>query len=281
MVLREAPPPGRSVDQLRAHYLVEKELALRLKNSRPADRLSLYAQVYDELFERVREHPQLRKKANPDERRKRIEAELAVLKCFMAPSTVFMEVGAGDCALSFAAAQHCRFVYAVDVSASIAGAQHAPANFRFCLSDGTSFDIPDGAVDLAYSNQLMEHLHPDDALNQLCGIHRVLAPRGKYVCVTPHPFNGPHDISQYFDETATGLHLKEYTRSELELLFRRAGFRELRFLGRLRGTPFRLPLPVVRLGEKAVGRLPRRLRRLLAAHLPCRTLLDAIVIGIK
>jgi predicted SAM-dependent methyltransferase len=34
------------------------------------------------------------------------------------------------------------------------------------------------SVDLAYSNQLMEHLHPDDASEQLANVYRALKPGG-------------------------------------------------------------------------------------------------------
>ena len=104
-----------------------------------------------------------------------------------------------------------RQVYALDVSAEITSRVSLPSNFKLILSDGTSVPLPPESVDVAYSNQLMEHLHPDDALEQLQGIWRALRPGGVYICLTPNRVNGPHDISQYFDSVATGFHLKEYT----------------------------------------------------------------------
>ena len=90
--------------------------------------------------------------------------------------------------------------------------------------------VPDGSVDVAYSNQLMEHLHPDDAQAQLADIHRALGPGGCYVCVTPRPAPpAPGDVSMYFDEVARGFHLREYTVGELRAMFRRVGFRRIDF----------------------------------------------------
>jgi len=106
---------------------------------------------------------------------------------------------------------------------------HAPENFSFALSDGTSIPVPSGSVDVAYSNQLMEHLHPDDALEQLANVHRALKPGSVYYCITPSRISGPHDISVYFDSVARGLHLKEYSYRELTDLFRRAGFRRVAY----------------------------------------------------
>ena len=94
---------------------------------------------------------------------------------------------------------------------------------------------------LAYSFQVMEHIHPDDALEQLRNLFAALAPGGSFFCVTPNRLNGPHDVSKFFDLEARGFHLKEYTITELEALFREVGFRKvearLRFGGRLRAVP--------------------------------------------
>jgi predicted SAM-dependent methyltransferase len=92
------------------------------------------------------------------------------------------------------------------------------------LSDGVSVPVPPGSVNVAYSYQLMEHLHPEDAFEQLENIYAALAPGGLYICITPNRLSGPHDISYYFDNEATGFHLKEYTTWELSRLFKRAGF---------------------------------------------------------
>lgn len=51
-------PGRRSPERLRAHYEIERELAARLRRSTREQRLQLYGQVYDELFERVSDHPQ-------------------------------------------------------------------------------------------------------------------------------------------------------------------------------------------------------------------------------
>ena len=61
----------------------------------------------------------------------------------------------------------------------------------------------------------MEHLHPDDALEQLQNIYSALVPGGIYLCITPNRLSGPQDVSRDFDMVATGFHLKEYTISEL------------------------------------------------------------------
>jgi len=62
-----------------------------------------------------------------------------------------------------------------------------PANFTLIISDGCSIPAQRNSVDVAYSNQLMEHLHPDDALEQVHNVLDVLKPGGVYICITPEP----------------------------------------------------------------------------------------------
>src|SRR6185436_11687772 len=97
------------------------------------------------------------------------------------------------------------------------------------------------SVTLAYSNAVMEHLHVDDATDQLKEIYRVLAPGGSYLLYTPHRAMGPGDVSKYFDEFATGFHMKEYTFRELSDELRAAGFKRVQALAYIRGLR---PFPV-------------------------------------
>ena len=190
----------------------------------PAERKALYSRVYDELFSRVPDHPQNTWKNEPALQAARTARQARFLDRFLTADSVYLEVGPGDCHLALTIAQRVSRVYAVDVSELIAGNGELPANFKLIISDGVSIDVPPGTVRVAYSNQLMEHLHPDDALEQLGEIYRALGPGGVYVCITPHRYSGPHDISRFFDAEARGFHLKEYSYRELRELFRAAGF---------------------------------------------------------
>ena len=140
---------------------------------------------------------------------------------------MFLELGAGDCSLSAAVAPAARKVYAVEVSEDMTGYLDLPGNVEVVIPDGTSVPVPAGTVDVAYSNSLMEHLHPDDAEEQLANVFEALAPGGAYLCVTQDGLSGPHDVSSHFDRVATGFHLREYTVHELAALFRAVGFSRL------------------------------------------------------
>lgn len=228
LIRRPSPRETRTAEQLVEHYLLEKELAGKLLSARKDDRARMYSWAYEELFRRIPHHPQLRIKSSPQQQAQRVAQQMQFLERWLTPKTVFVEIGAGDCALSFAVAPKVAHVYAIDVSETITAAATRPQNFELRISDGTSIPIPEGHATLAYSNQLMEHLHPEDALHQLSNIYRALAPGGRYICITPNRMNGPHDISRYFDDVASGFHLKEYTVSEIVAMFRSVGFRTAR-----------------------------------------------------
>jgi SAM-dependent methyltransferase len=136
-------------------------------------------------------------------------------------------------------------VYAVDVSAEIVRNVELPSNIELLLSDGCTIPWPTNGVDVPFSNQVMEHLHPDDAMQQLRDVYNVLKPGGLYICLTPNRLSGPHDISVFFDDNATGFHLKEYTLGELITFFRQVGFRRLMALVGSRGMYAPLPAGVV------------------------------------
>ncbi|HEV7858802.1 MAG TPA: methyltransferase domain-containing protein [Pyrinomonadaceae bacterium] len=271
---------SRSEERLRAHYAIEKELAERLRRASKQERRVLYTTLYDELFRRVPDHPQLARKRDPKLQAETIQAR-TMLKRFLRPDSVYLEIGPGDCALARDIAAEVKRVYAVDVSEEIAGGSSLPANFELALSDGCTIPVPDGSINVAYSDQLMEHLHPDDALEQLRNIHTALAPGGVYICLTPNRLSGPHDISRYFDERATGFHLKEYTATELLSIFRTTGFSKVKMLAGARGIYLPLPSFLFKLMEGMLVRLPVRLSKSISRSLPLRLILGIRLVAMK
>jgi SAM-dependent methyltransferase len=263
----------RSPEQVREHYEIEKALASRLRGGTPQERKQLYGRVYDEMYRRVPHHPQLTRKVSPEETRHIVSQQLNFLDRFIDNDTVYLEVGCGDCALTFAVAKRVRKSVGIDVSAEILPSHDRPDNLELILSDGTSIPVPPGSIDVAYSNQLMEHLHPEDARVQLTNLNRALRPGGLYVCVTPNRLTGPHDISRGFDTVATGFHLREYTYTELIDLFCDCGFEPVVIYSSFRGHAFRVPRrPLLALERWLLRQPPERARALLRG--PLRKLLD-------
>jgi SAM-dependent methyltransferase len=271
----------RTPERLRAHYLVERGIADRVRAARtPEERRAIFATMYDELFSQVPDHPRIDAKASASASRERdLDWSMAQLRPYLFDGCTFLEVGAGDCALAARVAERAGRVYAVDISDQVQG--RLPGNVTLVITDGRAIDVAPGSVDVAFSDQLMEHLHPDDAAAQLRNIHRALRPGGVYMCVTPNRIYGPSDISAFFDDEARGFHLKEYTLGEMREIFARAGFPKTHVYVGARGLFLRCPSFIVRALERALGALPAGLRRKVADIKVFRALLGLRVAGIK
>lgn len=280
MLIRLFQHDRRTFEEKRQHYEIEKELADRLRKASKEERRYLYSVLYDELFHRVPHHPQLTQKRDPLAQSKLVTEQIKLLKGFLRSNTRFLEVGPGDCSLAFEVAKFVKEVIAVDVSEKITQSAFTPPNFKLFISDGSSIPGAENQIDVVYSRALMEHLHPDDAEEQIMNIYKVLKPGGVYICCTPNRLYGPHDISRYFDDVAKGFHLKEYTNTELINLFKIAGFKKFHFYIGLKGYYLKVPVGPVLWFERLVSRLPRSLiksvsntvigRVLLRAGLGCR-----------
>jgi SAM-dependent methyltransferase len=274
-------PSDRNPEAVRHHYEVEKELAARLRLASREERRVLYSSLYDELFRRLPDHPQVTTKQDPGVTAFRVGLHLAILRRFLRSDSTFMELGPGDCSLSLAVARLAARCYAVDVSTEITHQPDWPENLQLIICDGSSVPVPDGSVDVAYSNQLMEHLHPDDARQQLANIHRSLRPGGRYVCRTPNRLSGPHDVSAHFDPVATGFHLREYANGELASLFRSAGFQRVEAFVLARGSYHEVPLPMLCALEWGLDRLPRGTAQGIATTRGLELLLGVNLVGTR
>jgi SAM-dependent methyltransferase len=280
LLVRPRSPETRTPERLWHHYQVETVLAAKLRRANRRERMHLYSEIYDAVFAQVPDHPMLRLRPDGESTRD-IAPQLAFLKRFLGRDEVFMEIGPGDCELSFAVCKGARHVHAIDVTDKVLQRRALPENFQLTLSDGCNIPLPDASVDVAFSNQLMEHLHPDDAIEQLRHISRALAPGGRYVCITPNRLYGPRDISEYFDEVATGLHLKEYTIGELAALFFAADFDRVAVYAGARGWYLRCPLWIARTVEQVLQRLPYRWRKSTVDNAPMRAFLGIRIVGFK
>lgn len=264
----------RAAAQLREHYAIECGLAQCLREAPSGERGPLYARVYDELFASVPHHPQLRRRASR-ERSVQVERELHFLAGLLTDDLAVLEIGAGDLALSRRLAGMVGEVHAVDVASEIAGGETSPANLHIYLTDGPRLPLADDSVVLAYSNQLIEHLHPHDAVEHLREVFRVLEPGGRYLCVTPNELTGPWDISRMFSTTAMGLHLHEYSNRELAALLGGVGFGDIRAVVPARSSAREVPAWLFTTPELVLQALPPRARRALLAG-PWRKPLNSI-----
>jgi SAM-dependent methyltransferase len=250
--------------EVREHYEIERELSDRLRAARSREeRRGLYEQVYRELHERVAHHPLVVRADDAAAQAAAAAPQVRLLRPFLNPQSVFCEIGAGDAAVARTLAPMVRSAVALDVTDAYLRGPNPDGAFEFRVFDGFDPGLAPASVDLAYSRDLVEHLHPDDMREQTAAIARMLKPGGMYVCVTPNRLWGPHDISRHFDATPKGFHLREYTSTELARAMREAGFSDVRLLASVGGrriSPL-LPTWTATWIESLVACLPRRLRR--------------------
>ena len=278
MKIRRRPKSDqRPIEEIQKHYEIEKELASRLHNAPREERMRLYTSLYDELCERVPNIPGWNEPPPPEVLKRNVAGKVKFLKNYVTSDSTFLELGPGDCSVSLAVAEYAKQVYAVDVSEAITSKVDPPGNFKLVISDGVSVDVPPASVDVAYSNQLMEHLHPDDALEQLQNLARALKPGGVYICITPSKLSGPHDVSKYFDETPTGLHLREYSTTELARIFKQAGFARVSPFISIKQKFTTYPLFFVTTLEALLGCLPGSPRRAICNRFPVSHILGRVV----
>lgn len=268
MELKQPLPPGRSFDQLMNHYLVEKSIAQKLKASSREERQEIYATMYDELFSRVPDHPRLTRRTSAALTAAANRNKLSLISRYFKDTSVFVEFAPGDCKLSMAVAKHVPMVYGVDISDQHNRDEQLPDNFKLIIYDGYNLTgIADDSVDLAFSDQLVEHFHPDDTRLHFELVHRILKKGGRYVFRTPHPLTGPHDVSGYFCDEPECFHLKEWTYAEMIALLKSIGYSRFSSRWQAKRIDIELPNLYFRTFEKALGSLPRSYARSAARYL--------------
>ncbi|HEX8615941.1 MAG TPA: methyltransferase domain-containing protein [Thermoanaerobaculia bacterium] len=277
------PEEPRSIEQLRQQYDVERELARRLHEA--SETRGMYSAVYDELLRRVPHHPAVAQKTDAATQAAVVALQLRLLEPFLAARPRYLEVGSGDCALAIELSRRLPRVIAIEAGSEILSGIDAAANVEIVVSDTPPYPLPDASVDLAFSSHVIEHLTPRDAMLHLRDIRRLLAPGGRYVCVTPNRLWGPHDVSRYFSDVPQGLHLREYTHNALLRLLRRAGFRRARVVARLGELDSLRSHLATRVVEGVLAVAPAAIRRRAlealsrGLHAPLRKFEQVIVVG--
>lgn len=249
------------------HYLVEKDLANKLLNSSKTDRTGLYNRLYTELFQKINNHPQIKKKSDKKLSTRKVKEYLPVINNYTNKDSIFLDIGAGDCTLSKIIAKKTKLVYALEVSNEFTKIKEKEPNLKIILYDGCKIPIPDEVVNIAFSNQVIEHIHPEDIYDHLREIYRTVKPKGVFIFQTPNRLSGPHDISRNYDDIATGFHLKEYTCEELIKILKEIGFNKFNFYIFYKGLYSFFPITFIIYLERFLKKLPKQLSKEIARNI--------------
>jgi putative hydrolase of HD superfamily len=251
----------RSLERLRHHYEVEKTLAARLKaTANPPSAPRSTPRCTTRLFAQVPDHPRLTMQRDPAAENLQVQRLLSCCgRSGRRPPNTSSSVP-GPVRLRSRCVRSSGVCVRSRSPIRSLPTPRVPANFELVLYDGFHLEIAAASVDVVFSEQFVEHLHPDDAEAPLPARARHPQTGGRYVLRTPERWTGPHDISRWFSETPQGFHLREWSYRDLGMLAARIGFSRRHAYWNARGIRASLPWPVATGVESFVSHLPLGLR---------------------
>lgn len=208
------------------HWQLERQLTAELLQSAPGERWGVFDRCYTRLYDEL---DWLNKFSGDADTAPPAERFARWLQLVGPPPKSVYEIGSGQGDLIVFLARNGHHCKGSEITGKRGEALVADAhpNLSWGRSDGVHLGTfePAGTYDAVVSDQVIEHLHPDDLNCHLRGVHSILKKGGRYVFNTPNRYTGPHDVSRVFKiAEPQGMHLKEYTNRELAEAVRRAGF---------------------------------------------------------
>jgi SAM-dependent methyltransferase len=269
-------------DQIYQIYESEIKHSDRLRISDSNKRKLLYEKVYEDYYSELPFHPAFKVKNNFEIQKNRLDFQLNKLIPIVNKNQVFVEVGAGDCALSKQLSSYVGKIYALEISQTYAMQENKlPSNMEIIIFDGFHFPFEANTIDFVYSNQLIEHLHPDDALEQLKSIFNCLKKGGRHMIITPNRLLGPGDISGHFGDEPIGFHLKEYTDLELRSILKSVGFKKFKFQTIIKGKSIYVPFFIKWALESYFSKISKQKRESLLKYRVFNLFFNTVLIAQK
>jgi hypothetical protein len=200
-------------------------------------------------------------------------AQLSLIRRFLTPDAVSLEIAAQDCRLTPEVAGQVRFAYGVTESSPTSTGE-LPTNVDVLTSSQSWIPIGDDRVTVAFSDGLVEDLDADKLTRHLHEVKRVLVPGGVYVCrLSRHP-QFSHDSAR--DTGGWGGDFRACR--ELIERFDEAGYGRVRARVSIFGRTVPCPAWVPSVLESLLGFLPQRLRRTVLRVVAIRSLLETVTL---
>jgi SAM-dependent methyltransferase len=214
-------------EMILAHWELEKRLTKELLACNPENRWEVFERCYSTLYNELwwlNQFIGTGSTISPSQRYKDW-----VYLIGQPPKKIY-EVGSGkgEMITYLASRFECRATEITRERGKKYVSEHS--NLSWGISDGVHLDCFEApnSYDVVISDQVIEHLHPDDLYEHIKGVLSILSSGGRYIFCTPHKQIGPSDISRVFKcDKPMGMHLKEYTYKELKELLERAGFKDI------------------------------------------------------
>jgi len=258
---------GIAPERLIEAFEVEQEFHAQVMAEKdPAARRALYGEVYPKVHAIYGQRP-----ADPDAPNPKDPFVRLFARELKGKSVLEVGCGAGAFLLSVA-----RQLDASD-RGELVGLDVSEASFpshpsvRFVAGDVIEFrpeQLGREDFDLVYSDNVLEHLAPQDRDAHFDSIERVLRPGGRLILLLPNRLFGPTDVTRVLDCSysnrvpSQGTHLTESTYSELVPYLRRRGYTKLRTVLPVPGLKDRLPFRHLRFSPRwfqAIEQSPRAL----------------------
>jgi SAM-dependent methyltransferase len=213
------------------HWDLEKELTRELWESTPENRWEIFERAYTRLYSEIDFLNQLVVDSIDRSEKYKTWAEAIGSK----PKKIY-EIGSGKGGLILYLSK-CEFeCKGTEITKERGEGQldnYSSSYLSWGNSDGINLEQfePSNYYDVVLSNQVIEHLHPDDLQTHFQSVYSILNENGRYIFSTPHCHTGPHDISSVFKyDKPIGMHLKEYTYKELIEPLTVAGFKNISYV---------------------------------------------------
>ena len=216
------------------HWELEKRLTKRLLNSTKENRWATFDECYSKLYGELY---WLNTLINTENEFDSSEISKNWVKLIGDPPKRVYEIGSGKGELISSLAKEGYNCKATEITME-RGEKHVmkDPNLSWGISDGIHLENFEKTnyYDIVISNQVIEHIHPDDLDEHLKGVFSILNKGGKYIFTTPHKFIGPSDVSRVFNcDEPIGMHLREYTYKELGDALFKSGFSNIKAVAML------------------------------------------------